>query len=110
MTSIAQRIASLDWNAIEEQLDARGCATTGAVLTRAECAGLSSGYASDEHFRSRIVMARHGFGRGEYKYYAYPLPDIVASLRGALYSCLAPVANRWQNLQARRPDFPAQHE
>ncbi len=70
---------------VAAQLDAHGCATTGPLLTPAQCAALAGTYASDAPFRSRIVMARHGFGRGEYKYFAYPLPDLVAELRAALY-------------------------
>src|SRR5919108_4385791 len=89
------RIAALDWTALAAQLDAYGCGTTGALLTAQECARLAGMYASDDLFRSRIVMARHGFGRGEYKYFTYPLPETVATLRKALYPPLAEIANRW---------------
>jgi hypothetical protein len=81
-----------------------------AVLSPQECVALAATYAADEPFRSRIVMARHGFGRGEYKYFAYPLPDVVASLRSALYPPLASIANRWNEalrLALRYPDAPA---
>jgi hypothetical protein len=106
---IADRVAALDWAGIGEQLDAFGCATTGALLTPDECAAISSRYGADGIYRSRVIMARHGFGRGEYKYFAYPLPDTVASLRTALYPPLAEVANRWNAQMGLEPRFPAQH-
>ena len=77
-STIAARVAKLEWPAIGAELDARGAATTGPLLTPEECAGLAALYDTEGPFRSRIVMARHGFGSGEYKYLAYPLPDIVA--------------------------------
>src|SRR5438093_4776440 len=82
---LAARVAGLDWARIAADLDAYGCATTGPLLTIDQCAALTKAYASRMLFRSRVVMARHGFGRGEYKYFAYPLPVLVATLRGALY-------------------------
>src|SRR5262249_30889829 len=87
------RIASLDWARIAADLDAHGCAVIGPLLGADDCADLAACYDDDTLFRSRIVMARHGFGRGEYKYFAYPLPDAVAGLRSALYSPLAQIAN-----------------
>jgi len=78
--AMAERVAGLDWPRLATDLDAHGCAVVHAVLSPQECVGLAETYAADEPFRSRIVMARHGFGRGEYKYFAYPLPDVVASL------------------------------
>ena len=89
------RIAGLDWPAIERDLDAVGVARTGPLLAAAECAGLRDIYGDDTRFRSRIVMARHGFGKGEYKYLSYPLPGAVQGLRTAVYPRLAPIANRW---------------
>src|SRR6516225_1962662 len=86
---LAERIARLDWAEIAAALDAQGCATTGVLLSPAQCEALAQSYGADELFRSRVIMARHGFGRGEYKYFAYPLPEIVAALRAALYSPLA---------------------
>jgi hypothetical protein len=103
------RIAALDWAAIAAALDAYGCATTGPLLTADECAGLAGRYDDDTLFRSRIVMARHGFGRGEYKYFAYPLPDEVATLRAALYPPLAMIANRWNEAMGIDVRFPAEH-
>jgi hypothetical protein len=105
--AIAERIAALDWPRIATDLDAYGCAVVHAVLSPQECVALAEIYAVDERFRSRIVMARHGFGRGEYKYFAHPLPDIVASLRSALYPPLARIANRWNaalGIDVRYPD------
>jgi hypothetical protein len=104
---ISERVASLEWARIEADLDARGCATTGrVVLTPSECAQLVRGYDSEGAFRSTVVMARHGFGRGEYKYFSYPLPRAVAALRGAFYPRLAAVANRWERALGRRAEYP----
>ena len=92
---VEARLAALDWELIGAHLDADGCALIGPVLSDEECRALAATYDDDQRFRSRIVMARHGFGRGEYKYFTHPLPDLVASLRTALYSRLAGIANRW---------------
>ena len=108
-TAIAQRIAALDWTAIAAALDAHGCATTGPLLTAEECTLLAQSYSSDDLFRSRVVMARHGFGRGEYKYFAYPLPDLIAALRAALYPPLAGVANRWNRTMGIAAGYPPDH-
>src|SRR3546814_4018363 len=89
---IAADRTALDWRRIGEDLDAHGCAVIRGVLSGNECASLSQSYREDRLFRSRIVMARHGFGRGEYKYFAYPLPKVVAALRTALYPPLAEIA------------------
>jgi hypothetical protein len=108
--AMGERIAALDWPRLATELDAHGCAVIHAVLSPQECGALAATYAADEPFRSRIVMARHGFGRGEYKYFAYPLPDVVASLRGALYPPLARIANRWNaalGIAVRYPDAHA---
>jgi hypothetical protein len=107
--TIAERIAALDWQRIASDLDAHGCAVVEAVLSPQECVALAATYAADEPFRSRIVMARHGFGRGEYKYFAYPLPDIVASLRNALYPLLASIANRWNEALGIDVRYPDEH-
>jgi hypothetical protein len=107
--ALAAQVAALDWASIAAQLDAYGCATTGQLLTSPQCVGLAESYASDTLFRSRVVMARHGFGRGEYKYFAYPLPELVAMLRGALYPPLADIANRWNESMAIGLRFPRDH-
>jgi uncharacterized protein len=109
-TDIAERIAALDWSGIAAALDAHGCATIGALLTPAECAGLARAYAVDHLFRSRVIMARHGFGRGEYKYFAYPLPEPIAALRTALYPALAAIANRWNEAMGIGVRYPHRHQ
>jgi hypothetical protein len=107
--SIRERVTALDWNAIASDLDAYGCATTGPLLAPQECAALAQSYPADGLFRSRVIMARHGFGRGEYKYFAYPLPDLVAALRGALYPRLAALANRWNEAMGVEVAYPGEH-
>jgi hypothetical protein len=107
--SIAARIAAFDWTRIEDELDRFGCAITGAVLSADECDSLAALYGQDQLFRSRIVMSRHGFGRGEYKYFANPLPNLVGELRGELYPHLVPIANRWNATMGIALRFPAQH-
>ena len=107
--SIAGRVAGLDWARIEAELDAFGCATTGPLLPAADCVALAALYDREDGFRSRIVMARHGFGRGEYKYFADPLPEAVAELRTAFWPRLAPVANRWNAAMGLAPRFPQRH-
>ena len=94
-TALAASLDALDWARIAAELDQHGCATTGVLLSRELCEALAALYQSDAIFRSRVVMARHGFGRGEYKYFAYPLPEPVAVLRTALYPALSVIANRW---------------
>lgn len=96
-----------DWVGIEASLDAHGHAVLPGLLTAAQCEALAALYPHQEGFRSRVVMARHGFGRGEYKYFAYPLPPLLQELRHALYPRLAPIANRWSHqlsLATRYPD------
>lgn len=110
MPPVGQRVGALDWRAIASDLDAYGCATTGPLLTPQECAALAQSYATDGLFRSRVIMARHGFGRGEYKYFAYPLPDIVATLREALYPPLAALANRWNESMGVKVAYPDSHD
>jgi hypothetical protein len=107
--SIAARVSSLDWERIVADLDAFGCASTGAVLTPPECRALAASYETDELFRSRVIMARHGFGRGEYKYFSYPLPVVIAALREAFYPPLAAVANRWNEAMNIARRFPGEH-
>lgn len=108
MADIASRIDRLDWSRIGGELDALGAAATGVVLSAEECAALAALYDRPEGFRSRVVMARHGFGSGEYQYFAYPLPAPVAALRGALYPHLAAIANGWA-ARLGQPPYPADH-
>ncbi len=103
------RVAGLDWTALAGALDGQGYATTGPLLTAAECAKLAGYYDDPGRFRSRIVMAKHNFGRGEYQYFAYPLPELIAELRPAFYAKLAPIANRWQELLRQDQRYPADH-
>jgi uncharacterized protein len=102
-------IAALDWDRISADLDAYGCALTGRLLSPVDCTSIASSYRADELFRSRVVMARHGFGRGEYKYFNYPLPQIVSDLRTSLYPRLAAVANRWNEAMAIDARYPDDH-
>ena len=92
--NLGARIAALDWTAIDVSLDQVGCAVTGPLLSAGECAALADLYPGEAGFRSRVIMARHGFGRGEYKYFDHPLPPLVATLRQHLYSRLIGTANR----------------
>jgi uncharacterized protein len=105
-TAAADRAAEVDWRQVATSLDERGYATTAALLTTAECRGLACLYDRDEAFRSRVVMQRHAFGRGEYKYFGYPLPDTVETLRQAIYPHLAPIANRWRDRLKEEGRFP----
>jgi hypothetical protein len=107
--SLAQRIDQIDWFDAEEELNAYGCAMLRNLLTAQACDALTALYPRDALFRSRVVMARHGFGRGEYKYFAYPLPPLVAALRSGLYPRLAPVANRWNGAMGIDVRYPAAH-
>jgi hypothetical protein len=107
--TIVERIATHDWSAAEAALDEHGWAPLAGALTEGECDALASLYPREEHFRSRVVMARHGFGRGEYKYFSYPLPALVAELRASLYARLVTIANRWNELMKSDVRFPDDH-
>ncbi len=106
---IAGRVRALDWNRIGEDLDTQGSAVIAGLLDAAECAALAGLYRAEDIFRSRVVMARHGFGRGEYRYFSYPLPDAVTALRGSLYPQLAPIANRWNTAMGIEVRYPDEH-
>ena len=99
----------IDWDMAAAELDAQGVARLGPVLTPAECQALVALYEQPALFRSRVVMARHGYGRGEYQYFAEALPDPVQALRGALYPRLVPVANRWNAAMGLAVRYPAEH-
>jgi hypothetical protein len=103
----ADSIAGVDWRQVAASLDERGYATTAALLTTEQCRGLTVLYDREEAFRSRVVMQRHAFGRGEYKYLRYPLPDTVEALRQAIYPRLVPIANRWREQLREAGRFPA---
>lgn len=104
-----RRIVGLDWPRIDAELDEQGCAVVPSLLTRSECEGLVGLY-DEEIFRSRVVMARHGFGRGEYKYFNYPLPPLVAELRAEIYPFLVAIANRWNAAMKIDVEYPAEHQ
>jgi uncharacterized protein len=108
--TIQSRINALDWVAITDQLHTNGFATTGPILTPDECLAIANNYEETRGYRSRVVMARHGFGLGEYKYYDYPLPPIHQALREALYPHLANVANDWQRAMGLATTYPADLE
>jgi hypothetical protein len=95
-----------DWDGAAEALDARGWAVLPGLLSRAECRATAAVYDDSPLFRSQVVMARHGFGRGEYRYFAYPLPELVEALRTRLYPRLVPVANAWHERMGLARRFP----
>jgi hypothetical protein len=105
----ASRVASLDWHTAAYDLNESGNASLKQVLASDECEAIANLYMSDDLFRSRVVMARHGFGRGEYKYFCYPLPDILQQLRTALYERLAPIANQWNHAMGIDTRYPDKH-
>ncbi len=109
IASVADRVADLDWPRLGEEVDAHGSAVARSVLSPEECERLAAIYPTEAPFRSRIVMGRHGFGRGEYQYFAYPLPDPVGELRTALYPPLAAIANRWNEALEVEARYPADH-
>lgn len=104
--SAARRVAGVDWGRVATDLDELGCARTGKLLDAGECRALRALYDRDEAFRSRVVMARHGFGSGEYRYLSYPLPDLVQGLRETVYPELASIANRWRVALGEAAVFP----
>jgi uncharacterized protein len=107
--SMEARVGAIDWQAIAAELDDQGWAVVPMLLTPVECREIAGLYEGGAQFRSKVVMARHGFGRGEYQYFAYPLPDLIAGLRGALYPRLASIANRWNEAMGLTVRFPRDH-
>jgi uncharacterized protein len=99
----------IDWERVAAELDAQGSAVVERLFTPAQCRALAALYDEEGRFRSRVVMARHGFGRGEYKYFGYPLPDAVAAARADLYPRLATIANRWHEALGNAARFPDEH-
>jgi hypothetical protein len=108
--SIPRRVEACNWSAVSTQLEEHGFAVLNGLLTADECSALRDSYASERGFRKRVVMARHGFGRGEYRYYDYPLPSLIASLRSTVYPHLTDVANRWCEQMNLKVRFPDDHE
>src|SRR5450631_1976048 len=109
-SDIAARVDALDWAQAGSDLDAQGCAVLKGLLSAEECRALAALYPDDSRFRSRVVMGRHGFRRGEYKYFSYPLPDLIAELRPALYAQLHDVANRWNEAMGIDIRYPRSHD
>jgi hypothetical protein len=103
------KVEALDWQRVGADLDTQGWDLLPRLLTAKECAALAGSYGSGEGFRSHVVMARYGFGRGEYRYFSYPLPPLVEGLRTTLYPYLAPIANRWHEAMGMEEHFPAGH-
>lgn len=106
---VDQRIGAHDWTELTRHLNAYGWVVLPAVLKAHECRALAELYHGEGPFRSHIVMARHGFGEGEYRYFDYPLPDLVSQLRTALYARLAPVANDWNAAMGLAVRYPPTH-
>lgn len=109
VASIEARVGSYDWSALAAELDGYGCAVMKDLLTQSECEEIAALYPHEEHFRSHIHMARHGFGKGEYRYFKYPLPDLIGGLRAALYPQLANVANDWTSRMGMELRYPERH-
>ena len=107
--NVAEQIKALDWTRVSQDLDSQGSAVIERLLSPDECQAVRALYPKDDIFRSRVVMARHGFGRGEYKYFSYPLPDVIAALRTAIYPHLVPIANRWNNAIGIDVRYPEKH-
>ncbi len=107
--SISERVRRFDWELVSNDLNAQGHAVTERLLSPKECQSLASLYPCDEMFRSRIVMSRHGFGRGEYQYFRYPLPGLIEQLRRSVYPHLVPIANRWNTAMGIEVIYPATH-
>jgi len=108
---IIERIGAINWTDVTSHLEAQGWATIEKVLDADQCRAISELYDDDEQFRSVVVMARHGFGQGEYKYFGYPLPPVITDLRSTLYAHLSPLANRWNeamDIAVRYPDTHSQ--
>jgi uncharacterized protein len=106
----AGRVAVFDWKRVTDELDVEGAAILERLLTPAECRDMAGLYADDSRFRSHVIMARHGFGKGEYKYFAYPHPGLIGGLREALYTRLVPIANRWNERMRIDERYPANHQ
>ena len=107
--SAIDRVDEFDWQRIASDLDEQGNALIEQIFSPEECRAIAGLYSNDDVFQSRVVMARHGFGRGEYKYFRYPLPDLLSGLRRAVYPHLVPVANRWNEAMGIDVHYPCKH-
>jgi hypothetical protein len=104
-----ERVAAFDWNQAQEELGSQGAAVLEKLMTPEECAEIAALYPEEQHFRSHVVMSRHGFGKGEYRYFSYPLPDLIEGIRTALYPRLAPIANAWNERMTIATRYPPSH-
>ena len=109
VASAEARVAAYDWKALAGELDSFGCAVLTKLLAPEECRAIAGLYPDESHFRSHVLMARHGFGKGEYRYFRYPLPDLLGGLRTALYPHLADVANEWNVRMGIDERYPDEH-
>jgi hypothetical protein len=109
VTSGGARVTAYDWQALASELDGYGCAVLPQLLSPDECRGIAGLYPDERHFRNHVLMARHGFGKGEYRYFTYPLPDLVGELRTALYPHLAGIANAWNERMEIDERYPGDH-
>jgi uncharacterized protein len=109
LPAVCRRVGEIDWGRASVNLNTDGWAMAGGILTPHECRSIADMYDDESRFRSHVVMARHGFGRGEYKYFSYPLPEIVSELRTELYSPLAPLANKWNEAMGIEVRYPEAH-
>ena len=105
-TDVNERVGDIDWPRLSQDLDREGCAIVERLLSSEECQSIAALYQKDDVFRSHVVMARHGFGRGEYKYFRYPLPHLIANLRSVFYPRLVPIANRWNEAMGIDVRYP----
>ena len=108
-TRIAERVKGLDWEHVSHELDAQGSARLERLLSPDACQMVAGLYPQEDIFRSCVEMRRHGFGRGEYKYFSYPLPTLVGDLRTTVYPLLVPIANRWNTAMGLEVRYPAKH-
>jgi hypothetical protein len=111
VTAAEARLSKYDWTAVGNEINQFGSVPIRKLLSPAECKHVTALYPEEKHFRSRVPMARHGFGKGEYQYFHYPIPDLIGGLRTALYPKLATVANAWNermNISLRYPERHAQ--
>jgi uncharacterized protein len=108
-TTAEARVVVYDWKALANELDSHGCAVLPGLLSPDECCATAALYSDESHFRSHIIMARHGFGKGEYRYFKYPLPDLLGNIRTALYPHLVDIANEWNERMGMDRRFPDNH-
>jgi uncharacterized protein len=109
MAKVAERVEAISWEQVTNDLDAEGNTVIKGILSSGECDRIRVLYQKEEIFRSRVVMERHGFGRGEYRYFSYPLPGLIAELRTLVYPHLVPIANRWNEAIGINVQYPAKH-